>query len=124
MAVIALLDKWLQKHRFATFVVTSSASWIISILSFFSLRYLDAAQRAPWSRAVIGIGICCGTYFIIGFIYRIFQGGYIIGSRDEAIVIAKAVIYTGTITLIVSLLWPNARLLPLSTSVPAPPLNN
>ncbi len=29
--------------------------------------------------------------------------------------IAKAVIYTGTITLIVSLLWPNARLLPLST---------
>lgn len=115
MDIIAKLDKWLHKHRFATFVVTSTVSWSVSILSFFALRYLDAAQRAPWNRAAIGVVICCALYFFIGFTFRIFQGGYIIGSRDEAIVIAKAVIYTGTITLVISLLWPDSRLLPLST---------
>ena len=115
MDAIVKLDRWLHQYRFATLVTTSFLSWALSILSFFALRYVDAAQRTPWHRATFGILLSCSVYFIIGYVYRIFQGGYIIGSRDEALVIAKAVIYTGTITLIISLLWPGSRLLPLST---------
>jgi FlaA1/EpsC-like NDP-sugar epimerase len=115
MPAIATLDRWLANHRSATLIVTSIVSWSISICGFFALRYIDAAQLANWQQAFIGTAIASSAYLLLGLHSRIFQGGYIIGSKDEAIVITRSVISSGVILYIASDQWPAEHLLPLST---------
>jgi len=115
MPAIASLDRWLATHRSATLIVTSILSWSISICGFFALRYIDASQLANWQQAFIGTAIASSAYLLLGLRSRIFQGGYIIGSKDEAIVITRSVISSGVILYIASDQWPAEHLLPLST---------
>ena len=115
MPAIAILDRWLHNHRAPTLIFTSVLSWAASIYGFFALRYLDAAQLAHWNQALTGTAIATTTYLGLGLRSRIFQGGYIIGSKDEAIVITRCVAATGTVLYIASDMWPEEHLLPLST---------
>lgn len=117
MPAIAVLDRWLHSHRASTLVATSVASWTFSIFGFFTLRFIDAAQLANWHQPALGALIGSTLYLVLGFRSRIFQGGYIIGSKDEALAISKAVGVSGVTLYIVSDNWPKEQLLPLSTVV-------
>jgi len=117
MPIIAVLDRWLHNHRAPTLIAMSILSWAIGICGFFALRYIDAAHLARWNQALTGTFVASLTYLLLGLYSRIFQGGYIIGSKDEAIVICRSVTLTGVVLFIVSTMWPTDHLLPLSTVI-------
>lgn len=100
----------------------SSLCWFMNIFGFFSLRYVDASQRAPWMHALIGTVLASTVYIANGLKFHIFQGGYIIGSKDEMLAIAKAVGLSSLMLFLISNLWPSTqyfsgRLLPQSTVI-------
>lgn len=115
MPAIAILDRWLHNHRAPTLIATSVLSWAVSIYGFYALRYIDASQLAQWHQALFGTAIASATYLALGLHSRVFQGGYIIGSKDEAIIITRSVAASGAVLYIASDLWPKEQLLPLSS---------
>ncbi len=122
MAVVDKMERLLSAHRLSALISLSSLCWTGSIFGFFYLRYVDVSERAPWIHAIIGAFLAIVIYIAIGLKLHIFQGGYIIGSKDEIFAITKAVGLTALILFSISNLWPSTeyllgQLLPQSTVI-------
>ena len=69
-------------------------AWAFSITAFTLLRYLDIPGGVPWARTVTGIAIAVGVQMVMGTVFWIYDGRYRVGSRDEAVAVAKSFIAT------------------------------
>ena len=122
MVIVHTMERFFSRHRLLVLISLSSLCWAVNILGFFYLRYVDASQRAPWIHSLIGCCLAGLIYVATGLKFHIFQGGYIIGSKDEMLAITKAVSISSLILFSISNLWPSTdylvgQLLPQSTII-------
>lgn len=109
-------DAWLVRHRRHALVILDAVAWTVSITFFVMLRYLDVSGGVPWARTLTGLAIAIGTQLAMGTVFWLYDGRYRVGSREDAIAVAKAVVATTAVLQLASLLFGGGRL--LAASVP------
>jgi dTDP-glucose 4,6-dehydratase len=113
------LEGWLGRHRRISLVSLDVTAWITGLLAFTLLRFLDVPGGIPWARTWTGIALAIGLQLAIGTALWIYDVRHPIGSKEDAIAVAKAVGATTVILSTVSLLFPGGRLLPVSVPIAA-----
>ena len=111
------LEGWLVRNRRNTLVVVDAMAWAFSITAFTLLRYLDVPGGVPWARTATGIAIAIGVQMVMGTLFWTYDGRYRVGSRDEAVAVAKSFIGAFLFLELASLLFAGGRLLALSIPI-------
>ena len=110
---------WLVSNRRHVLVVLDVAAWTVSITAFTLLRYLDILGGVPWARTFTGIAVAIGSQLAMGTLFWIYDGRYRLGTREEAVAVAKAFLATTVILQLFSLIFPGERLLAASIPIAA-----
>ena len=112
------LEIWLVRNRRDTLIILDAVAWALSIMAFTFLRYLDVPGGVPWARTATGVAIAIGVQMVMGTVFWIYDGRYRVGSRDEAVGVAKAFAATILVVQLANLaLGGGGRLLALSIPI-------
>ncbi|HYO17047.1 MAG TPA: hypothetical protein VES02_00065, partial [Dermatophilaceae bacterium] len=115
----AALDQWLARHRRGFLILLDALAWAISLTAFTLLRYIDVPGGFEWANLGTGIAIAIGLQLTIGTALWIYEARNIVGSKDDAIAVAKTVVFTTAFLEAIVLLFPGGRLMPASVPLAA-----
>ncbi len=115
----AALDQWLATHRRGFLILLDALAWAVSLTLFTLLRYLDVPGGVNWAALAVGILIAVALQVIIGSLMWVYQARNIVGSKGDAIAVAKAVVLTTMFLEVISLLFPGGRLMAASVPIAA-----
>ena len=113
------LEDWAAVRRRTILITFDALAWGAAIAVASLLRYADGIDSVPWARALTGIAIVIGLQWVMATVFWLYDGRFQIGSRAEAVALAKAFLATTLILELVSLLFRDGRLLPLSVPIGA-----
>ena len=109
----AAVDNWLADHRRGILILLDSSAWALSLTAFTLLRFLDISGGFPWANLTAGIAIAVGLQLLIGTALWIYDPRHLIGSKADAIAVAKTVGFTTAFLEVIALGFPGGRLLPI-----------
>ena len=112
----AALDHWLAGHRRGFLILLDAAAWAISLTAFTVLRYLDVPGGLEWARLATGVAVAIGLQLVVGTMLWIYDARNIVGSKADALAVAKTVTFATGFLTAVDLLFPGGRL--MAASVP------
>jgi dTDP-4-amino-4,6-dideoxygalactose transaminase len=90
---------------------------VSAILIALPLRFTYETSPIPWRSGLIAAGLFVACLWMVGYFNGLYRGQYAIASHDELIALGMAVIAASMLVLILSVLSPIERLVPVS--VPA-----
>lgn len=111
------LERRMARSRLGLLVLVDLVAWAVSITVFALLRYMDVPEGVPWTRTVTATAIAIGIQMVMGTLFWMYDGRYQVGSRDEAVALAKTFISTALLITLASLLFVDGRLLALSIPI-------
>lgn len=112
-------DEMLLRGRRTLLIGYDGFVWLVSVLLVVAVRFMDIGMPVPWSRGLTAAAVAIGVQMILGTLLWLYDGRYVVGSKDEALHLGVAVTGAGFIMGVVSLNFPDARLIPLSTTLGA-----
>lgn len=115
----ASLDPMVVPVRRAVLIAYDAVIWVCAVLTALTVRYLDVEQAVPWSRGATAAAVAFGAQTVIGTLMWLYDGRYVVGSKDEALHLGGAVIGAGIVMGTASVTFPEGRLVPLSITLGA-----
>jgi FlaA1/EpsC-like NDP-sugar epimerase len=113
------VDRWLGRHRRACLILLDALAWVLSLTAFSALRYLDVLSGPDWDNLAAGTAVAVGLQMISGTALWIYDPRNVVGSKDDAIAVAEAVVVTSVLLEAITLLFPGGRLMPASVPLAA-----
>ncbi len=100
-------------YRVAT-AAGDALTWVISLAVTTVFRYDGQLDRVNGFGLVITIVVAASLQIILGFLAKLYQGGYRLGSFDEAVMVGAVSLVIGGTLLVLDLAVQPSRLVPLS----------
>jgi len=86
----------LARHRFFAQATTDVLVWVVAVSFAAFLRYNFAASDVPW-RTTLLVGLSAGgVNVVVGTLFGLYIGRYVVGSFDEVPALARAAVLTTT----------------------------
>ena len=115
----AVVDRWLAAHRRGFLILLDGLAWAASIALFTLLRYLDAEGGIPLGQLATAIALAIALQVTIGSLLWIYRARNPVGSKADAIAVAKTVVLTTVFFELISLVFPGGRLMAASVPIAA-----
>jgi len=111
------LDQWLARHRRGFLILLDALAWALSLAFFAALRYLDTSTGIPWMELGTVIAIAVGLHIGIGIGVWIYEARNIVGTKEDAVAVARTVGLTTAFLFVINLLFPGGRLVAMSVPI-------
>ena len=111
------LDQWLARHRRGFLILLDALAWALSLAFFAALRYLDTSTGIPWMELGTVIAIAVGLHIGIGTGVWIYEARNIVGTKEDAVAVARTVGLTTAFLFVINLLFPGGRLVAMSVPI-------
>ena len=113
------LRSWAEGHRNVVLVTLDVVVWAVAVTASTWLRFEVSPAAPVWREVGIAVVVVVGIHVTLAGIGRLYSGRHRLGAYDDALAVAFVAAVAALLLLVLSILWPGGRLLPLSVPIAA-----